>query len=299
MGDDVVLQTDQLIKRFGSVQALDGLSIQVHKGEVYGFLGPNGAGKTTAIGIMLGLLHATSGQVELLHERVTPSRTSVLQHVGSLYSSPGFIPYLTGRDNLRLLAQLHPGVAEDRIDAVLKIAGITNAAGRKVKGYSSGMKQRLAIAAALLHEPQILILDEPTNGLDPAGMREVRLLLRSLADAGTTVFLSSHLLHEVEQICDRVAVLHYGKIVAEGAVVELRGDRTVVRVRVPSAEQATQVLRPWAKSVKRNGAYVEVEGLSSEAVVVHLTSNGIVPSEVLIMGQDLETVFLKLTNGAG
>lgn len=295
MSDPVVLRANQLTKNFGSVKALDRVSLHVHRGEVYGFLGPNGAGKTTAIGIMLGLLHATSGQVELLQDLVRPNHTSVLQRVGSIFGSPSFVPYLSGRDNLRILAQLHPQVAPSRIDVVLEQVGLAGAARRKVKGYSSGMKQRLALAGTLLHDPELLILDEPTNSLDPGGMREVRLLLRSLADKGTTIFLSSHLLHEVEQICDRVAVLNHGTVVAEGTVSELRGDHQIVRVRVPSLEGAISLLSPLARSVSKNGTHLEVEGLSSEVVVETLTTNGIYPSEVSIQGYDLEGIFLELT----
>ncbi len=298
MSDPFVLCTNHLTKNFGSVHALDRVSLHVRRGEVYGFLGPNGAGKTTAIGIMLGLLHATSGQVEILQDVVRPNRTSVLQRVGSLFGSPSFVPYLSGRDNLRILAKLHPRVAPNRIDTVLEQVGLGRAAYRKVKGYSSGMKQRLALAGTLLHEPELLILDEPTNGLDPGGMREVRLLLRSLADKGITIFLSSHLLHEVEQICDRVAVLNHGKVVAEGTVNELRGDRQIVRVRTPSLEQATALLEPLARSVSKNGAYLEVEGLRSEVVLETLTAHGIFPSEISAKGHDLEGVFLELTQEA-
>jgi ABC-2 type transport system ATP-binding protein len=295
MSDQYVLRTNQLSKNFGSVQALDQVSIHVCEGEVYGFLGPNGAGKTTTIGIMLGLIHATSGGVEIFQERLHPNQTSILQRVGSLMGSPSSVPYLSGRDHLRILAQLHSGVNANRIDEVLGQVGLAGAAHRKTKGYSSGMKQRLALAAALLHEPEMLILDEPTNGLDPAGMREVRLLLRSLADGGTTIFLSSHLLHEVEQICDRVAVLNHGKVVAEGAMSELRGDHQVVRVRVPTLEKAAVLLNPLARSVRKNGVYLEVEGLKSEVVVETLAMNGMIPSEVSIKGHDLEQVFLDLT----
>jgi ABC-type multidrug transport system ATPase subunit len=298
MNNPFIIRTNQLTKNFGTVQALDRVSLQVRYGEIYGFLGPNGAGKTTAIGIMLGLIHATSGQVEILNEEVMPNRTFVLQRVGSLMGSPSFVPYLSGRDNLRILAQLHPEVAPERIDVVLEQVGLAGAARRKAKAYSSGMKQRLALAGALLHEPELLILDEPTNGLDPAGMREVRLLLRALANEGITVLLSSHLLHEVEQICDRVAVLNHGKVVAEGAVSDLRGDHQIVRVRVHSMEEALVLLSPLAESVSKNGAFLEVEGLKSEVVVETLTTHGITPSEISIMGHDLEGVFLELTQEA-
>ena len=294
---DIVLQTRNLSKRFGDVVAVDGVSLRVRRGEVFGFLGPNGAGKTTTIGMILGLIHPTAGQVEVLGQAMTPKHTAPLREVGALVGTPGLVPYLSGRDNLRLLARLHPEVDERRIDEVLEQVGLQDAAHRKVKGYSTGMRQRLGLAAALLHRPQLLILDEPTNGLDPAGMREVRLLLRALADEGTTVFLSSHLLHEVEQICDRVAVLHRGRVVAEGPVDALLGGERVVRVRVPAPAQAVHLLEslPGVTRVEANGAYVEVRGVPPETVVAHLTAHSIVPGEVTTERPDLESLFLSLT----
>ncbi len=216
-----VLQTFELTKRFGDVLAVDHVNLRVEEGELFGFLGPNGAGKTTTISMILGLLHPTAGRVEVLGEVVSPTRTGALRHVGALVGTPGFLPYLSGRENLRLLARLYPDVDDRRVDEVLDLVGLRDAATRKVKGYSTGMRQRLGLAAALLHRPRLLVLDEPTSGLDPIGMKEMRELLRTLADGGTTIFLSSHLLHEVEQICDRVAILNRGRILAEGEVREL------------------------------------------------------------------------------
>jgi ABC-2 type transport system ATP-binding protein len=178
---------------------------------------------------------------------------------------------------------------------------MTEAAGRKTKGYSTGMKQRLGLAAALLHRPALVILDEPTNGLDPAGMRDVRNLLRSLADNGVTVFLSSHLLHEVEQVCQRIAVINQGRIITQGEVSELLGQREqVVRVRVPSPAEAKRVLEnlPATGRLQVDGSYLEISGLPSETIVAHLTAQGIVPSEVAIQKSDLESLFLSLTDTA-
>jgi len=217
-----VILLHNLTKRYSDFTAVQELSLEVARGELFGFLGPNGAGKTTTIGMMLGLLHPTSGRVEILGRPITPASTQVLTQVGALVGAPGFYPYLSGYENLRLLARLY-ALPRSRIDASLDQVGLShNAARRPVKTYSTGMKQRLGLAAALLHRPQLLILDEPTSGLDPIGMTEIRNLLRQLADDGMTIFLSSHLLHEVEQICDRIGLLHHGRLVAQGSVSYLR-----------------------------------------------------------------------------
>ncbi len=223
---EAILQTFSLTKRFGDVLAVDHVNLRVNEGELFGFLGPNGAGKTTTISMLVGLLYPTEGRVEILGDEVTPTHTAPLRRVGTLIPPVGFVPYLSGRENLRLLVHLYPEVDDRRIEEILEQVGLRDAAHRRVKTYSTGMKQRLGLAAALLHRPKLLILDEPTSGLDPIGMKEMRELLRRLADEGTTIFLSSHLLHEVEQICDRVAILHHGRILAEGTVQELlRGRR--------------------------------------------------------------------------
>ena len=294
----VVLETHNLRKEFGDVVAVDGISFPVYEGEVFGFLGPNGSGKTTTISMALGLIHPTAGSVELFGERVTPGHTAPLKRVGALVGT-ALVPYMSGRDNLALLARLYPEVGKERIEELLARVNLTHAADRPVKGYSTGMKQRLGLAAALLHEPVLLILDEPTNGLDPAGMAEIRNLIRSLADEGITVFLSSHLLHEVEQVCDRVAVLKQGQVVAQGPVAGLIGgeQQTVVRLRVssPAAAQTALQALPEVSHIKTNGAYVEVTGAPSETLVAYLVGKGIVPGEVTTESSDLESVFLGLT----
>lgn len=296
---DTVLETRHLTKRFKDVVAVDGVDLNVVQGEVFGFLGPNGAGKTTTIGMILGLLHPSGGEVRVFGEGVSPDHTAPLRRVGALVGAPAMVPDFTARQNLRGLSRLIPG-GDDRarrVDAVLARVGLAHAADRKVKGFSLGMKQRLGLASALLHEPRLLILDEPTNGLDPAGMIEIRDLLRDLAAEGVTVFLSSHLLHEVEQVCDRVAVLNHGCVVAQGRVAELLGGETVVRARVEDTHAAAQALGDLegVTAVRPNGHYVEVVGADSRAVNLHLVQRGIVPSELVIHQNDLEDVFLALT----
>jgi ABC-type multidrug transport system ATPase subunit len=295
--NNTILQTIELKKYFGSVHAVDGVSLSVQCGEVFGFLGPNGAGKTTTIGMVLGLLHPTAGDIRLFEQPLDPAHIITLRRVGALVGAPSVIPYLSARDNLSLLARLHPGTPERRIGELLEQVGLSEAANRKAGKFSSGMKQRLGLAMALMNNPELLILDEPTNGMDPAGMREIRILLRSLVDQGVTVFLSSHLLHEVEQVCDRVAVLNKGKIIAEGAVNELLGQKQLVRARVSSPTEAAAVLGSLqgARDIQPNGAYVSVSGVSSQEVVAYLVAHNIVPSEVSTGQNDLESLFLELT----
>jgi ABC-2 type transport system ATP-binding protein len=249
--------------------------------------------------MVLGLLHPTAGEVRVFGERVDPGHVAPLRRVGALVGAPAMVPTFTARQNLMVLSALNPGEGDRarRVAAVLERVGLAHAADRKVKGFSLGMKQRLGLGAALLHEPHLLILDEPTNGLDPAGMIEIRDLLRELAAAGVTVFLSSHLLHEVEQVCDRVAVLHHGRVVAQGAVAALLGGEAVVRARVDDPRAAAQALRDLGgvTAVRPNGHYVEVEGADSRAVNLHLVQRGVVPSELTTHQNDLEDVFLALT----
>lgn len=292
-----IIETNQLTRRYGSLLAVDSLNLSVEKGEVFGFLGPNGAGKTTTTGMLLGLLQPSAGSVHLFGQLVTLQKSSVLQRVGSLMAEPGFLPDLSGRENLRLLAHLHPQLTQKRIEETLEQVGLLKDAGRKVKTYSTGMKQRLGLGMALMHTPELLVLDEPTNGLDPAGMKEVRTLLKSMPSQGVTVFLSSHLLHEVEQICDRVAVLNHGRVLAQGRVADLVRGQQVVRARVSDPLRAAEVLRslPAASRVVANGGWVEVQGVPSETLIECLVNNHLTPTEVINGLPDLESIFLEMT----
>ncbi len=228
--------------------AVDHLDLRVPAGLLYGFLGPNGAGKTTTIRMLLGLIHPTAGSAEVLGQAVAPGRgTAVLRRVGALVEEPAAYRYLSGRRNLEYYAKV-AGPRDDarrrlaRVDEVLALVDLTAAAGKRVRAYSQGMRQRLAIARALLGAPDVLVLDEPTNGLDPQGIAEIRALLRRLADDGTTVFVSSHLLAEVEAMCDRVGVLAHGRLVAEGPPSNLRPAGTRLRVTVDDPARALALL---------------------------------------------------------
>jgi ABC-2 type transport system ATP-binding protein len=306
--------TRGLTKRYQDLSAVDALDLTIEQGVLYGFLGPNGAGKTTTIRMVLGLIFPTAGGVEVLGEPIfggTPGqRASAIRRVGAMIEEPAFWGYLSGRRNLEYFARA-AGPAEDRrkrlgrIDEVLRVVGLEQAARKKVKAYSQGMRQRLGIAMALLGEPDLLVLDEPTNGLDPQGMREVRLLLRRLADDGTTIFVSSHLLAEVEAMCDRVGVLARGKLVAEGPPSKLRGSAEVVRVEIDDPERARTILA-GLDGVSLDGAETSRGALrlrltppaSPAAVNSALVSGGVAVSALVPEHESLEDVFVSLVEGA-
>jgi ABC-2 type transport system ATP-binding protein len=294
-----------LTKRYGDVNVVDGLDLLVQRGELYGFLGPNGAGKTTTIRMALGLIFPSGGEVELLGEPVVHGRASgSLERTGAMVEEPGFYRYLSGRRNLEVFARAGAGRGDARrrlarINEVLELVGLGGAARKRVKAYSQGMRQRLGIALALLGDPEILVLDEPTNGLDPAGMREIRQLLRRLADAGTTVFVSSHLLAEVEAVCDRVGVLSRGKLVAEGPPGQLRGTAEHVRVEVDDIVRAREALSPIEGiEVAADGELALKVRLGPRATAAEvnaaLVRAGVAVSALVPERESLEDVFLAL-----
>ncbi|MGN6791617.1 MAG: ABC transporter ATP-binding protein [Streptosporangiaceae bacterium] len=296
-----VIACTKLTKRFGRTTAVDRLHLRVGAGQVYGFLGPNGAGKTTTIRMLLGLISPTSGQVELLGARLPAPRATA--RTGSMIEEPAFYPWLTGRQNLQVLGATCGGARGGHADAhevarVIGLTGLSAVAGRKVRTYSQGMRQRLGIAAAMLGRPPLLIVDEPTNGLDPSGIRDIRELLRGLADDGTTVFLSSHLLAEVEQVCDRVAVIVHGRLVDEGPPATLGAIRRRVRVRVDPFDAATaaRLLARWpAARADDCGTEFVVEHGSGRDVNAALIAGGVIAESVATEQPGLEDRFLELT----
>ncbi|MEO8972865.1 MAG: ABC transporter ATP-binding protein [Ktedonobacteraceae bacterium] len=298
MDTEFVIQTVHLKKYFGSVRAVEDISLSVKHAEIFGFLGPNGAGKTTTISMILGLMHPTAGEVEVFGQRVTPEQNQVLRGVGTMVGAPALMLSFSARRNLQALLYLYPDIPSKRIDEVLEQVELTSVTNRPVHTFSTGMKQRLGLALALLNKPNLLILDEPTNGLDPAGMQEIRLLLHSLSEQGITVFLSSHLLHEMEQVCDRVAVVQQGQIIAQGTVKEMLAKNDVIRISASDLESIAQALTllPGAQHVHTNGSNVEVQGVSSEHVMSYLVTQGLRPKEVSVYHPDLESVFLELTH---
>jgi ABC-2 type transport system ATP-binding protein len=304
------LELEGLTKLFGDFVAVEDLNLVVRRGDVYGFLGPNGSGKSTTIRMILGLIRPTSGEVRIFGRPATGPTDRA--KMAGFVEAPGFYEYLSARDNLRLLAAAdRRGDKVPPIQRVLEIAGLSDRARDRVRTYSQGMKQRLAIAAALLREPEFLVLDEPTNGLDPGGMRDIRALVRRLYGEGLTIFLSTHLLAEVEQLCNRVAVVGRGRLLAEGALAEIsdqaRG-RTEYRLVADDPERSRLLLQTRKDVAVLNGRPEELEGFSPDEVVrfaagpggVGPVVRGLVEEGVEVLAlvparPSLEELFLRLT----
>jgi ABC-type multidrug transport system ATPase subunit len=298
MDNGLVIETRALGKRYdGRIVAVDKLSLCVRRGEVYGFLGPNGAGKTTTLRMLLGLVRPTSGSALILG--APPGSPVSLARVGALIESPTFYPFLSGRDNLRVLAR-YSGAREERIEAVLDEVDLGARADDRFGTYSLGMKQRLGIAGALLKDPELLILDEPTNGMDPAGMAEMRGFIRSLGQGRRSVLLSSHLMTEVEQVTDRVGVISKGELVREGTVDELRG-RESLYVRAEPLEKAERVLGTvrGLEQVARldGGLRIAADPAAAPTINRALVEAGIAVAELRPERDSLEKIFLELTQG--
>jgi ABC-type multidrug transport system ATPase subunit len=299
MGEYLV-ETNDLTKSYGGrVPAVDRVGLSVWRGEIYGFLGPNGAGKTTTLRMLAGLIRPTAGSASVHGDR--PGSPEALARTGALIESPGFYPYLSGRDNLRVVAR-YAGVDNRRVAAALETVDLTDRDGDRYAHYSLGMKQRLGVAAALLKDPELLILDEPTNGLDPAGMRDMRALVRDLGARGHTVLLSSHLLGEVQQLCDRVGVIAGGRLLAESTVLELRG-RAGLLVAAEPLEEARRCLEQLVGAgnvaVVDGSFRLRTEPEQAGRVSRALADAGVVLTELRPLERTLEEVFLEMTGAEG
>jgi ABC-2 type transport system ATP-binding protein len=292
-----VIRTEGLTKRYGSVLAVDGIELAVAAGDIYGFLGPNGSGKTTTVRMLLGLVLPTAGTVEVLGARIPRQARSVLPRVGALVEAPAAYGHLGARANLSLLDASGPGgsrrTRKARIDEALEQVGLASVGRRPVKAYSLGMRQRLGLAAALIRRPELLILDEPTNGLDPRGIQEIRALLLALNATGTTIFLSSHLLAEVEQLCRRVGVVDRGRLVLQETIASLRAPTGSVVVRTPDPEWAVGVLDGELRS--RSGDRLVVRASDPAALNARLVKHGIRVTELTEERRTLEDVVLAAT----
>jgi ABC-type multidrug transport system ATPase subunit len=291
--DDLVLETKDLTKRYGDRLAVDSVTMTVRRGEVYGFLGPNGAGKTTTLRMSLGLVHPTSGSATVLGRPAGDSET--IAHVGALIEGPGFYPYLSGRANLQVMAR-YRGLPDSVVDEALERVDLGDRGRDRFKAYSLGMKQRLGVAAALMGDPELIVLDEPTNGLDPGGMADMRALILDLARGGQTVLLSSHLLAEVEEICDRVGVISRGRLLEESTVADLRGGRRLRIVATP-IDRALAVGMRFTENAELagNAVLLDLGDEQTPEVVRALVGDGLDVREAVVTERTLEEVFFEMT----
>jgi len=296
---DIVLRTVGLSKRYGRRLAVDSLDIAVRRGHVYGFLGPNGAGKTTTIACALGLIAPSAGHVEIFGLDTRTHRTQAIRRTGSTLEGQSYFPHLTARANLRIWAAISRDVTPSRIEDVIDLVGLRDRANDKVRNYSLGMKQRLSLAAAIMHAPELLILDEPTNGLDPAGIREFRDLIRELARGGMTVFVSSHILSEVEQMCDDVAILKAGRLIHQGPVGALTSAASSITIRTTDDAGALKVLAalPWTAGARASDGAIVVDAPRERAADLSraLAEAGIWLFELRPAESSLEDFFLEVT----
>ncbi|MFE3442112.1 ABC transporter ATP-binding protein [Nocardia sp. NPDC059180] len=291
---DSIVVTTELTKRYGTHLAVDRVDMRVEPGEIYGFLGPNGAGKTTTLRMLVGLIAPTAGSATVLGHR--PGDPAVVRRIGVLIEGPGFYPYLSGRDNLLVMAR-YRGLGRAEVDEALERVGLAGRADDRYRTYSLGMKQRLGVGSALLGRPDLLILDEPTNGLDPAGMAEMRSLITDLAADGHTVLLSSHMLSEVQEICDRVGVISGGRLLAESTVAELRGASSLL-VRAEPAELAFPAIRAViSEPVMLTAAGIRVEAAADAApkLARAVVESGADLLELRVDEKSLEEVFFEMT----
>ena len=301
--DELVLETHALTKRYGPVLAVDSLSIEVPRGGVFGLLGPNGSGKTTTMSMLLGLVAPTSGTFRLLGHDPGRGHREALHHVGALVESPALYPYLSGRENLQYFQGINGGGDFKEIDPLLEMVGLAERGRSLFSTYSLGMKQRLGIACALVGDPTMLILDEPTNGLDPAGMAEVREMIRRLGTEGRTVLLSSHLLHEVEQVCDHIAILSRGRLIAQGAMRDLLQNRGAIRLTTTDNTKAATIISalPWVAGVTMDNGYLVAEAPPERSweLTAALSDQGVAVKEMAPVQVSLESYFLEVTGSDG
>ena len=299
MDDPLVIETHGLVKRYSSVTAVDDLCLQVPRGQVFGLLGPNGSGKTTTLAMLLGLVKPTSGTMRLFGLDADGGPTDILSRIGAVMETPSFYPYLSGRANLRYFQGIARRGSPSEVDHLLGMVGLSDHADSKFSIYSLGMKHRLGIAYALLGDPELLLLDEPTNGLDPAGMVEVRALIRELGTGGRTILLCSHLLNEVEQVCDTVAILSHGRLITQGGVRELLGQQDRIRLRTTDDTKAAEVVSsfPWVAGVRMEDGYLIVTSSPERSweLTKALSEQGVYVSELLPIQVSLENYFLEVT----
>ncbi len=296
-----VIETSNLTKRYRKTLAVDQVSFQVEQGQVFGFLGPNGAGKTTTIGMLLGIITPTGGDFKLFGGDSPKELHAARQRIGATLEYPNFYPYLSGRDNLRIVANVK-GKGEDDIAEVLDIVGLSKRKKTKFQAYSLGMKQRLALASTMLGDPELIILDEPANGLDPEGMREIRGIIKGLSERGKTIFLSSHLLWEVERTCSHVAIIQHGRVIRQASVEEIKAGNPRAGIRGGDLSQLQQIASEYpdavSATVRDSRVIVELKDEDLAALNRFVAERGVYLSHLAIEERTLEDVFMELT-GAG
>ena len=296
-----VIETSNLTKRYRETLAVDEVSFQVEQGQVFGFLGPNGAGKTTTIGMLLGIITPTGGGFKLFGGDSPKELHAARQRIGATLEYPNFYPYLSGRDNLRIVANVK-GKGEDDIAEVLDIVGLSKRKKTRFQAYSLGMKQRLALASTMLGDPELIILDEPANGLDPEGMREIRGIIKDLSERGKTIFLSSHLLWEVERTCSHVAIIQHGRIIRQASVEEIKAGNPQAGLRGGDLSQLQQIASEYpgavSATVRDSRVVVELKDDDLAALNRFVAERGVYLSHLAIEERTLEDVFMELT-GAG
>ncbi len=301
---ETVLRLTNISKSFGKKKIIDNLSFEIYAGEVFGFLGPNGAGKTTTIKMIMGFLAKDSGDIYINNYNVKKDYEKAMSYIGGIVENPEMYKDLSGLTNLRMYARLHDGVSKERIDEVVNLVGMENRIKEKVKKYSLGMKQRCGLAQALLHKPKLLILDEPTNGLDPAGIKELRDILKKLAhEQNVAVFVSSHLMSEMELMCDRVAIINQGKVLGVKTVKELlsQASGTVYRYTVKPMSKALVLLEPkYGSAIKDSTEQhidIEAEGDMVSDITTLLATQGVAVSGITKIENSLEDAFMDITGG--
>jgi len=300
--NDQILMTNDLTKKYKKHTSVDGVNLRIERGQIYGFLGPNGAGKTTTIRMLLGLIKPTKGNIEIFGQNLNKNRLQILQRIGSLVESPTYYGNLTGRENLEAVRRLRD-LPEKRVNEVLEIVRLTKVANRLTKEYSLGMKQRLGIAAALLSNPDLLILDEPTNGLDPSGIQEIRELIKELPKAGMSVLVSSHLLSEIDQMATQVGIINNGKMIFQDSIERLRQKRKpLLKVGVSDVMKANEILKTRELKADLQGDFLWLSQTEPEfvseinSILVH---SGVSVYRLEEVKRTLEDIFLELTGTEG
>ncbi len=318
--ENIIISTSRLTKAFGNLVAVNDLHLQVMRGDVFGFLGPNGSGKTTTIRMLLGLIRPTAGRAVIFGMDNAYQLPAILQRVGAIVEMPVFYPYLSGKDNLHVIAaasgMIQGKTSNRRVEEVLEIVELRKSANLAFRKYSLGMKQRLGIGAALLADPELVLLDEPTNGLDPSGVYEIRQLIQRLETLGKTIFISSHILYEVQQVCNRVAILQKGNLIKQGAVSELLQSSEQIVIRMNSDEETQQALAALQQARERGAAWIiranidsnkhklpviRVDAPRSRSADLNalLAHNELFAAEIHPQEGSLEEVFLELTTTSG